>query len=163
MTLVKPRPDKFVLATFLREQSLDIRKFGFEIPILAMGAGGEVQFFSTGRKAGSSSVSVADEMMISTYQGQLDQSGGPWQTKPARPVLCSLGSVGHQCQNVPLGSIGPLCVTGASWFHKALKAPNGLLCSMVPLSVTMAPWFQEAVKCLNGHGSMRPCNVTMDL
>ena len=125
VTLVKPQPDSFFLAIFQWEQSQDIRKFGVEIPNLAIGSRGEVQFFSIGRKAGSSSVSVADEKRHSRCQGQLDQSCGPQEAKPARPALCSFGV------------LGPHSVTIAPWSHG-------------PLRVTLTPWLQEAVKCLNG-------------
>ena len=93
MTLVKPWPDRFVLAIFLWEQSLDIGKFGSEIPNLAMGAWRRRAVVFHREETRSPSVSVA-EKIPPTCQGQLDQSGGPWEAKPARPALCFFGFIG---------------------------------------------------------------------
>ena len=55
------QPDLPVLATFVREQFLDLQNMGGEILTFAMTTGHESGFFSIGREEQSPSVSGADE------------------------------------------------------------------------------------------------------
>ena len=153
---MKPQPDRLVLQYSYGNNPLILGILAVKSEFWPWVPGAEGQCFSIGPKARIHSVSVADEKILSTCPGQLDQSGGPWnQTcfvflRFHWVLQCHNGSLITRRPSLSQWTFALWGFAVSQWSPFAPWCPNGPLITGGP---SVSPW---------SFGSMQSCSVSMN-